>query len=67
MDWKAIENKIGYTLAQPVRCENCKHHLEKDGFVDRTWDSFCTLHQGTLGLRSVQPTATCNFAAPKGK
>lgn len=54
----AVEQGIAYT-DKIVACEKCKF-FTTTGPSD-AWEHVCTLHELTLGLRSVTATGRCNF------
>jgi hypothetical protein len=52
MDDKILEEvkkKMGYQGPQQKFCRDCKFCEERDGFAERTWESFCTYPRQTMG------------------
>ncbi len=37
---EVLKEEMNYT-EKDNRCNTCKFHIEEEGFVDRSWDSFC--------------------------
>lgn len=46
-----------------IRCSNYKEVA--DHFVDRTWNSVCTLFQYSLGMLPVSPDGCCKHYSTK--